>query len=203
MKIYLNQKLINFEIEEISIIERNIENIFSENKKSLLYKLVKAQKNPKDRLNKIASVHLLKYKDLLHKPLGSFLVKLKEENNDDYKLYLNKYGDNKYCHFKIEKNNDKRGLYCYIVNNDIVYIGRSKKTFKERINEYGKITPYNCLIDGQATNCNINSKINKLDKVFIGFHIMEGATDIEISNLEKELINFLKKTNVLWNVQKN
>lgn len=200
MTINLNGREINFQTIEIKIIERNIENIFKDNKKKLSYKLEKAIKNPKDRLYHIAEEQKLKHKNFLDLTLGEFLLKLKSDGNLDYEAYLNKYGDKKYCIYKIEKFEKDKGIYCYIVENVIVYIGRSKKNFKQRFSEYGKITAYNCLIDGQSTNCNINSKINNLDNVKVGFHLMTHSSDEDIMLLEKVLIK--NQPNLIWNIQK-
>jgi hypothetical protein len=195
-----------FEEIQLNIQKRNIENIFMDNKKTLGYKLNKALNNKKDSLHKIAVLQLIKYEQYLDLNFGVFLKVLKENNNDDYKLYLNKYGDLSYCEYKLNHFTNDKGLYCYIIENKVIYIGRSKKTFKERINEYGKITPYNCLIDGQATNCKVNSKINMLnqDIIIMGFHIMNEFSDNEISILEKKIIKFLNENgNNLWNSQLN
>lgn len=204
MTININDKLIEFDKIELIIQERNIENIFKENnKRTLQYKLDKAINDRKDCLHKIAIRQKEKHRDCLNLNFGEFLMKLKEEGDSDYILYLNKYGDKKYCFFKIEKHLSDKGIYCFIVENEIVYIGRSRKTFKERINEYGKISAYKCLKDGQNTNCNVNSKINELNQVFVGFHLMSQSTDEEIIDLEKKIINNQKKITELWNIQRN
>jgi hypothetical protein len=87
-----------------------------------------------------------------------------------------------------------------VVDNKIKYLGRSRKTFKERFNEYGKITAYNCLIDGQATNCHINSIINSIDNVFVGIYKMTNKSDEEIKEMEKRI---LKHKTFEWNLQKS
>ena len=132
--------------------------------------------------------------------LGEFLFRLKSEGNSDYKLYLNKYGDRRYCIYKIDQFLNDKGIYCYVVDNKIMYLGRSRKTFKERFNEYGKITAYNCLIDGQATNCHINSIINSIDNVFVGIYKMTNKSDEEIKEMEKRI---LKHKTFEWNIQKS
>jgi hypothetical protein len=76
-------------------------------------------------------------------------------------------------------------------------------TFNERFRDYGKITPYKCLNDGQSTNCKINSKVNDIEKLKVGFYLMDNFSDKEIEVLEKEIINTLKETHNLWNHQLN
>lgn len=204
MKISVDNETIEFKTLSVDIRNKNQENIFKDNiKRSLGYKLEKAAKNKKDRLHRKADELKHKYKSDLNECLGSFLTKLKSESNPDYKLFLNKYGDSKYCEYSITKFQNDKGIYCYIVDNKIIYIGRSKKTFGERFKDYGKITPYNCLVDGQATNCNINSKVNELKSLVVGFYLMNDSTDKEIERFEKKIINSLKKNHELWNVQQN
>jgi hypothetical protein len=203
MIINIENKTIEFKTIQIEIKDRNQENIFQGNNRTLYYKLNKAISKPTDRLHIIAKQQMEKYKLNLEMRFGDFLSKLKKEKNNDYKLYLNKYGDGKFCNYKITNYHYDKGIYCYIIEDRIVYIGRSKKTFSERFKDYGKITPYNCLIDGQATNCNINSKVNELKSITVGFYLMNYSSDKEIEDLEKKIINNLKNGQNLWNIQQS
>lgn len=207
MIVTVNSSQYNFKEIELSISNRNQENIFRKNtKRTLSYVLHKALNQPTNRLNKIASAHIERYSRYLDFTLGEFLYTLKENNNLDYLSYLNGYGDKRFCDFKLVSTmSNSKGLYCYIVDQKIQYIGRSKKTFGERIKEYGKITPYNCLIDGQNTNCKINSIINDNSYVKIGLFEMNNSSDSEIEKLEKDLIKYLNKEEGLdlWNKQLN
>lgn len=204
MKIKVDKTTIEFKTMTVQISNKNQGNIFKDNiKRNLDYRLEKALKNKKDGLHKNAKKLKLKYYSELKMSLGSFLIKLKNESNQDYKLFLNKYGDGRFCEYSITNFLNDKGIYCYIVENQITYVGRSKKTFHERFNDYGKITPYNCLIDGQATNCNINSKVNELESLTVGFYLMNDSSDEEIEQFEKKIINSLKNTHKLWNVQQN
>ena len=204
MEIKINEKIIKFKVVNIKIKKRNIENIFKKNlNRNLNYRLDKALKSKSDRLHKIALELKQKYNQYLDTPLGLFLFELKNARNIDYKLFLNKYGDNLFCEFSISECQNDKGVYCYIVNDSIVYVGRSKKPFGKRFKDYGRITPYNCLIDGQATNCNINSKVNELDLLKVGFYSMNSSSDKEIEKIEIEIINAIKNDNNLWNIQNN
>ena len=204
MKIKVDNIVIEFNIINVSITNRNQNNLFKDNiRRTLKYYLDKAIINNKNRLHKYASSLKDKYSADLNSKLGEFLFKLKDESNNDYKLFLNRHGDELYCNYNITKYSNDKGIYCYIVDDKIVYIGRSKQTFSKRFKDYGKITPYNCLIDGQATNCNINSRVNSLDSLTVGFYIMNNSTDKEIEILEKKIINALKNDNDLWNIQIN
>ena len=207
MRVLINGLEYFFEEIELLISNRNQENIFRDNtKRTLSYVLNKALNQSKNRLNKIATSHFKQYSEYLDVPLGEFLYLLKANNNNDYLAYLNGFGDKRYCEFNLNSIlSNSKGLYCYIVDERIQYIGRSKKTFGERIKEYGKITPYNCLIDGQNTNCKINSIINNHSNVKIGLFEMNDRTNREIEELEKEIIKYLNSISGfdLWNTQFN
>jgi hypothetical protein len=78
--------------------------------------------------------------------------------------FLNKYGDLTYSKFWVDDERvlTAKGLYLYVVQNTLQYIGRCKDSFKKRINQgYGTIHPKNCFIDGQATNCHINALVTQ------------------------------------------
>lgn len=142
---------------------------------------------------------LRNYAGSLDKPLGEFLAQLKEENNIFYKDFLNPHGDKRYCTFSIDDPGfiDARGLYCFLVDGKIKYIGRCLDSFRKRINQgYGKIHPKNCYIDGQSTNCHLNSMIaSNLDRVTL--FICKMDDDKEIEYMEKVII---KKEQPEWNV---
>ena len=122
---------------------------------------------------------------------------------------IHRYGQGPFCEFKIQDCYEKKGLYCFVVNGKVKYIGKvsGNSSFRKRINHgYGHISPYNCYqrgnghSGGRLTNCHINSLINKEhlrgSKIQIGFYIMDN--DNEISKLEKELI---ENENPDWNIQ--
>ncbi len=139
-----------------------------------------------------------KYSEYLSQPLGEFLITLKKNGDDFYKRFLNKCGDESYVSFKIidlELANLK-GIYAYYIDKDLKYIGRCRDSMKKRINSgYGKISPKNCYIDGQSTNCHLNSLIAKTKStVTLWFYKME--CDTNIANTEKLLI---KEFNPTWN----
>lgn len=107
-----------------------------------------------------------KYNNHLDTKIGDFLIFLKNNNDSFYKKFLNPYGDGEYCKFMISDQEviDKKGLYLYKLGEEVLYIGRCRDSFKKRFNQgYGTIHPKNCYLDGQSTNCHINSLINKTD----------------------------------------
>ncbi|HEY8893145.1 MAG TPA: hypothetical protein VIM70_23235 [Clostridium sp.] len=155
----------------------------------------------KDKYIKFRDECYGEYKNYINMELGLFLYKLKQNNNMFYKRFLNLYGDQLYCKFKMEKTSlaKCKGLYMYKHNEQIKYIGRVKGNFDfyQRINAgYANISPKNCYIDGQATNCHINAIINRV-RSQVKFFIMPLKDDEEICFLERKLIEEHKPE---WNI---
>ena len=73
----------------------------------------------------------------LNMSLGSFLFELKCAGNPTYKRFLNAYGDQTYCQFRMDSSalSLKKGLYCYCLEGHIVYLGRTFDPFAKRVNQ--------------------------------------------------------------------
>ncbi len=137
------------------------------------------------------------YEYALSEPLGTFLLNLKMAGDLFYRKFLNKYGDQTYCTFSIRDFTAEKGVYAWIVNDTLHYIGRSHDPFGKRINSgYGRIAPKNCYLDGQATNCHLNALIaaNIED---VSFSVCPIDDDETIDLVERELIRLHKPK---WNI---
>lgn len=73
---------------------------------------------------------------------------------------LNKYGSGTFCKFSIDsKWFGISGVYAFFVDGTLVYIGQAID-FAQRFNMgYGNISPKNCFVGGQSTNCKINKMV--------------------------------------------
>lgn len=124
---------------------------------------------------------------------------------------LHRFGQGPFCKFKINDHLNEKGLYCFVVNGVVKFIGKvtGNSSFGKRFNNgYGHISPYNCYAPqdghpgGRLTNCHINSLVNKEllkgSTVLVGLHVMDD--NIAISNSEEQLI---KGNNPDWNIQFN
>lgn len=197
MEIRVDNKTIDFKIIPLTFVCKDILSVFYnlKSKKTLL------QTFDHVRYLRLKPSFVDRYKDHLDKRLSDFLKSLKETNDKNYLNFLNKYGDNNFCEFRISDNLTDKGIYCYIADDRIKYVGRCTDNFKKRINQgYGKINPKNCFIDGQATNCHLNSLINSTNNVKFGVHIMTDQTTEQIRELEKLI---LKSDTFEWNIQKS
>ena len=128
--------------------------------------------------------------------------------NWDPNRRLNNYGGELFCEFRLDSRNEHvfdKGLYCFIVNEELKYIGKTDSSFGERINRgYGQISPRSCYQNGNLTDCHINNCINKEitagNEVLVGFYVMNNASPNEIRALERELIG-AERLIFKWNKQ--
>lgn len=181
---------------QLSFDDNVYENVFSnKNNKTLAETLSHL------RYQSIKGITEQNYESYLDMPLGSFILFLKENRDDFYKRFLNKYGDAVYSRFWLTHTQDfmKKGVYYYSLDGDVVYVGRCRDNMKNRINSgYGKVAPKNCFKDGQSTNCRLNSLITKVkDKITLQLYSLED--DAKINGLEKDLI---RELNPIWNINK-
>lgn len=123
--------------------------------------------------------------------------------NNVKKLNLHNYGDKNFCKFKIDKPFTKyKGIYCFAINDTIVYVGRCINSFYQRFNAgYGHICPRNCFKGGRLTNCRINALVEQnKDSVRLGLFNMTNNEDI--CALEKQILK--QHGHALeWNIQKS
>jgi len=151
----------------------------------------------KSRYSKLRPTVERKYPVSLNEPLGEFLYSLKMNEDKFYLRFLNPYGDETYSKFSIKVHLHEIGLYVYARGSEIVYIGKTTDSIGKRINYgYGNISPKNCYLDGQATNCHLNSLITKCwNEVSFYFHSENNPS--EINQLERRLINRFQPK---WNI---
>lgn len=78
---------------------------------------------------------------------------------------LHKYGQGAFCKFRISVPRGQVGVYALIVNGDVRYIGECEDLGKRFNMGYGNISPKNCYVGGQPTNCKINRHVLDVSKV--------------------------------------
>jgi Nuclease subunit of the excinuclease complex len=70
---------------------------------------------------------------------------------------LHKYGEGSFCEFSIDpKWSGVAGVYIYVVNDVIIYVGQCRDLAKRFNTGYGSISPRACFAGGQSTNCKMN-----------------------------------------------
>lgn len=112
------------------------------------------------------------------------------EKKDSFEL--NKHGAGAFCRFSIHpKWSGVSGVYAFFIDDNLVYIGQAVD-FAQRFNMgYGNISPRNCFVGGQSTNCKINKLVLNSVKsghaVSIYFHMTH-----DYNRVESELIKYYK-----------
>ncbi|MPM05586.1 hypothetical protein SDC9_51876 [bioreactor metagenome] len=106
---------------------------------------------------------------------------------------LHKYGQGPFCHFSITAKpySFVSGVYALFDSEQLLYVGQTVN-FAQRFNVgYGNISPRNCYVGGQSTNCKINAMVLQKyldgEKVYLYF-----LKTRNYDQIEHELINHLK-----------
>ncbi len=105
---------------------------------------------------------------------------------------LNKHGSGTFCKFSIHsKWSGVAGVYAFFIDDILVYIGQAAD-FAQRFNMgYGNISPKNCFIGGQSTNCKINKMV--LDSIKSGHTVsVYFHRTHDYNKTERELIKYYK-----------
>ncbi|MDK2903910.1 MAG: hypothetical protein PWP48_217 [Clostridiales bacterium] len=74
------------------------------------------------------------------------------------RLPLSYHGGGAFCHFSI-KAGDWPGVYLWVVDERIIYIGETARLGQRFNMGYGNISPRNCYAGGQSTNCKMNKVV--------------------------------------------
>ena len=73
-------------------------------------------------------------------------------------LPVGPYGSGTFCRFSI-RTPVAPGVYLWVVAGEIIYIGETTNLLNRFNNGYGNISPRNCYIGGQSTNCKMNKVV--------------------------------------------
>ena len=130
--------------------------------------------------------------------------------NNSKNIPLHEYGRGPFCQFKIPKEYyGKRGVYIILVDGDIKYVGECEDLGVRFNRGYSHISPRNCYVGGQPTNCRINSLILETYKrgsqIELLFYETANRFNIEstlIKELNPEWNKTTEKTSGLGNSQK-
>ena len=74
---------------------------------------------------------------------------------------LHKFGKGAFCRLKINVP-EVAGVYLWVLDNKILYVGRTKNLLRRFNQGYGKISASNCYIGGTITNCRMNKVLLEL-----------------------------------------
>ena len=114
---------------------------------------------------------------------------------------LNPHGAGPFCKFEVRGLSDTSGIYAVTLNREPVpvYVGIAKESLKQRWGPqgYSRISPANCYVGGQSTNCKVNQAILQAVR-------QKQAVDLWIHEMEKPRTlerRLICKLGPLWNNQ--
>ncbi len=121
-----------------------------------------------------------------------------EEYSNPHGKALHSYGRGTFCSFTIDAG-DWPGVYLWVVDDEIIYIGETVKLGQRFNDGYGIIVGINCYEGGQKTNCKMNKVALELAK--------QGKTIklyfFNTQNHKKVELELLKAINTEYNVKDN
>jgi len=101
-----------------------------------------------------------------------FLLPDRDENGKIIKLFpqtekkhhkFHKFGKGAFCRLHINAP-EIVGVYLWVLDDEILYVGRTKNLANRFNNGYGKISASNCCKDGTITNCRLNKALLELSE---------------------------------------
>jgi len=126
-----------------------------------------------------------RYTGYLDLTIGFFLSELKKNNDPLYRSFLNPYGDEDYCRFRITdpQGPGKEGVWIAVTGITLRAAGVYHNGFAPVFNDRaGSILPAMCYRDGDTESCRINSLISRNRKE-AGICVHETADEKEIKLL--------------------
>ena len=116
-------------------------------------------------------------------------------------LPLHKLGYGEFCKFKLDKADAVSGVYAWIVNEDSkpIYIGEANNLKRRFDMGYGIISPRNCFVGGQITNC-------KMNKVVLEYYKQGKTIDIyfyRTNNYKAVELELLREIKTKYNSKNN
>ena len=111
---------------------------------------------------------------------------------------LHNYGSGMFCKFSINAG-QVPGVYLWVVDDEIIYIGETVELRRRFNTGYGTISPRNCYVGGQVTNCKMNKVVLELSKIGKTVKLYFFNTN-NYKQVELELLNAI---NTQYNVKDN
>lgn len=109
----------------------------------------------------------------------------------------NKYGNFNFCNISISKNaaiSNMKGLYCFLINNELAHVGKTDTNIKNIINNgYGKITESKCLVNGNSTFCRINSLITSDNSNIIQLFICKSNEEEDFKLIKESVKTYFSQ----------
>ncbi len=125
--------------------------------------------------------------------IWEFMPQKRYKNADS--VPLNRYGNGPFCKFTIPKAIVASGVYAMTADGKVKYIGECQNLSSRVNNGYGNISPRNCFVGGQETNCRVNNLLFNETKMGSALSLWFLETD-NYKDIERELRSSLQP---VWN----
>lgn len=113
-------------------------------------------------------------------------------------LPLLHHGKGAFCRFSINAP-AVAGVYIWVVENEIIYIGETSNLATRFNRGYGSISPRNCFVGGQSTNC----KMNKVVMEYYERHTPVNLYFYETKHYKQVELELLCHCHTKYNVKDN
>ncbi|MCX6691846.1 MAG: hypothetical protein NTW33_07295 [Methanoregula sp.] len=137
-----------------------------------------------------------RYTGYLDQKIGFFLSELKGNNDSLYRSFLNPYGDEDYCRFRVTdpQGPGKDGVWIVVTGITIRAVGVYHNGFAPMINEKaGSILPSACYRDGDEESCRINALICR-NRTDAGVYVHQMAHEPDMTQLLAALLPLCSDT---------
>jgi hypothetical protein len=137
-----------------------------------------------------------RYTGYLDLKVGFFLSELKKNNDPLYRSFLNPYGDEDYCRFRVTdpQGPGKDGVWIVVTGITLWAAGAYQNGFAPMINEKaGSILPSACYRDGDEESCRINALICR-NRTDAGVYVHPMAHEPDMTQLLAALLPLCSDT---------
>ncbi len=112
--------------------------------------------------------------------------------------HLNCHGRGPFCRFKTPGLPPVSGVYALAVDDEVVYAGKATDLASRWGSRgYGSISPANCFVGGQSTNCRVNHEILLATRAGSAVEVWFREV-ADAGRAERDLI---RRLNPAWNIQ--
>lgn len=132
---------------------------------------------------------------------GEICLYRPQDKYNNKKLPLHKLGDGEFCKFKLDKADTVSGVYAWVIDGESkpIYIGEANNLKRRFAMGYGIISPRNCFVGGQITNC-------KMNKVVLEYYKQGKTIDIyfyRTNNYKAVELELLREIKTKYNSKNN
>ena len=113
-----------------------------------------------------------------------------DQYENSKKLPLLPDGNGAFCRFSVEAD-DVSGVYLWVLDGEVIYIGKTIQLRRSFNMGHGNISPSNCYRGGRSTNCRMNKVVLELFEIgkIVDLYFYE---TYDYKSMKSELLNKVK-----------